>query len=291
MTKKTILVDFSAIGHKASAMVIKDKSEVDVEDILKPIHKLLIRSINIAGDIEEIILAIDSSSNWRYTYFPNYKAKRTKTRKESNFDWKSYYKAIDTIVEEYKTNSTMKVIKVDKAEADDVIAVLTKYKLHNNTDKTVSIISSDKDYFQLYHRYPNQVTQFSPASSSWINYEEENLSIVEHILRGDYADGIPNILTDDDVYIKEGKKSKALASTNPKVKAWLNMSYSELMNHFLKTNLEEESIRNNFKRNVRLIDMNAIPKTIQDSIIETYQRTETGDSRLYRKWLFNNKLL
>lgn len=64
---------------------------------------------------EETIIAVDSGT-WRKDFFPQYKYKRNKTRKEDNLDWKEIHGYFDNIKNELKEFFPYKVIEVDKCE-------------------------------------------------------------------------------------------------------------------------------------------------------------------------------
>jgi 5'-3' exonuclease len=99
----------------------------------------------------EVIIACDNKKYWRRDVFPYYKAHRKKARESSGHDWGSIFEVLNKIRDELKNHSPYKVLDIDTAEADDVIAVLaTKYSA---TEK-VMILSSDKDFAQL-QKFPN----------------------------------------------------------------------------------------------------------------------------------------
>ena len=99
----------------------------------------------------EVIIACDNKKYWRRDIFPHYKASRKKIREASGHDWATIFECLSKIKQELKDYSPYKVIDVDTAEADDIIAVLTmKY----SATQKVMILSSDKDFAQL-QKYPN----------------------------------------------------------------------------------------------------------------------------------------
>ena len=81
-------------------------------------------------------------------------------------------------------------------EADDIIAILTQHAYILAPDEKILIVSGDKDFQQL-QRYEN-VTQYSPNVNKFIEPDGGAESFLkEHILKGDKADGIPNVLSND----------------------------------------------------------------------------------------------
>ena len=87
--------------------------------------------------------------------------------------------------------------------------------------------------------------------------ENPSIYIKEHILKGDRSDGIPNVLSDDNVFI-EGRRQRPL--TKKKIEAWLN--------EMVMTFTEEE--QKNYDRNRQLIDLSLIPPAIQAKIYNEY---------------------
>lgn len=108
-----------------------------------------------------VIVAIDGRGNWRRDVDPAYKANRKDLREKSEIDWYHWYRKFDEMVEKLKASTPFHYIRIDKLEADDIIAVGVK---HFNTVPCI-IISSDSDFEQLY-AYDN-VKIFSPVSKKY----------------------------------------------------------------------------------------------------------------------------
>ena len=107
------------------------------------------------ADYGEIVLCTDASNTWRRDYFPQYKANRKKTRDASDMDWKKLFDTLQVVKEEIRDNFPYRYMYVETAEADDIIAILTKH-----AKEDVLIVSGDKDFQQL-HKY-DYVTQCIP---------------------------------------------------------------------------------------------------------------------------------
>ena len=90
----------------------------------------------------ELVLCNDDKEYWRRDYFPNYKANRKKDRASSPYDWDKIFTCLNMVRDELKENFPYVSMKIDGAEADDIIAVL----LFNRADKENIIVSSDKDF-------------------------------------------------------------------------------------------------------------------------------------------------
>ena len=98
------------------------------------------------------------------------------------------------------------------------------------------------------------------------------------IIRGDKSDGIPNILTNDDVFVTGGRQKPI---TETKIINWMNQSPEEFCN--------DEMLRN-FKRNEMLIDLNLIPETLKRSILDTYENTKGHSRQVFMNYMITNRL-
>ena len=95
-----------------------------------------------------------------------------------------------------------KVLEVDNAEADDIIAsVVFHVASEPKNYEKVLILSSDKDFIQL-QKY-NFVSQYSPMQKKFVNGLDPTTYIKEHILKGDRGDGVPNFLSPDNTFVDE----------------------------------------------------------------------------------------
>ena len=141
------------------------------------------------------------------------------------------------------------------------------------------IISSDKDFIQLLS-LPH-VSQYDPKTESEKKLEvtpEEYL--LEHILGGDRADGIPNILSPDDFFLHtDGVRQKSITK-----------KYKEEFVGRLKAKTLTQDEINNFKRNSKLINLNEIPKEIKVAILEQYTNYEIkGNHKTLLNYFIDNK--
>ena len=220
----------------------------------------------------EIIIACDRNY-WRRDYFPHYKAGRKKARAASGHDWSSIFESLNKIREELKESSPYKVMDVDGAEADDIIGTLVqKY----SASEKIMILSSDKDFAQL-QRYPN-VEQFSPILKKYIKEPFPLVQLKQLIIRGDKGDGIPNILSSDDVFVVGGRQKPI---TESKIIKWINQEPKEFCN--------EEMMRN-FNRNELMIDLTKVPITLKEKILNTYDNSKGKTKQEFMNYMIANRL-
>ena len=221
----------------------------------------------------EVIIACDNKKYWRRDIFPHYKASRKKIREASGHDWAAIFDCLSKIKQELKDYSPYKVIDVDTAEADDIIAVLAmKY----SATQKVMILSSDKDFAQL-QKYPN-VDQYSPILKKHIKEPLPAAQLKQLIIRGDKGDGIPNILSADDCFVTATRQKPI---TEVKIIKWMNQQPAEFCN---------EDMLRNYSRNEMLIDLTKIPESLQQTILDTYESTKAKPKQEFMNYLITNRL-
>jgi 5'-3' exonuclease len=192
-----IIVDYNAI---AIAGVITQKMQID-EHLIRHMILNTIRMYNkkFRDEYGEMVIACDHAS-WRKEVFPQYKASRKKGREESSLDWNEIFRIINQVREEIRDNMPYKVIHVERCEADDIIGTLVYDTQEFGRHQKVIIISADKDFIQL-HKF-NNVRQYSPMQKKFVENENPRLYAFEHILKGDSGDGVPNVLSEDNVFVE-----------------------------------------------------------------------------------------
>jgi 5'-3' exonuclease len=212
----------------------------------------------------ELVLCYDSKRYWRREFFPYYKGTRKKDREKSSFNWGQIFEVLNEIRDEIREHMPYTVMEVDGAEADDIISVMTKQIAHKNIRlqkdmqpaEKVLILSGDKDFIQL-QKYP-WLKQYNPVMKKFVSGMNPKQYIIEHVLKGDKSDGIPNYLSPDDTFI-EGKRQRPLIKkTLDKI---VNLSPEQFCN------AEQMEY---YKRNLTLIDFSYIPVEVEEKIIESY---------------------
>tara|TARA_Y100000296_G_C5156964_1_gene249644 strand:+ start:124 stop:960 length:837 start_codon:yes stop_codon:yes gene_type:complete len=239
-------------------------SDITDEDLIR--HMVLntyrIYTSKFKNKYGEVVICHDSPDCWRKEVFPQYKHSRRKNQKKSQHDWNAIFSCILKIREEIETIFPWKNVSVPHTEADDIIAILTKQFYHQ---EPIVIVSNDKDFQQL-QRYEN-VKQYSPLKKSFLKCDNPEKFLIEHIIKGDASDGIPNILSDDNVFVEENKRQKPCGDK----KASLIME-----------NLNEWNTSDNWKRNQTLVDLNQIPSHTEQEILKAYNLcTPTTDGKIF----------
>ena len=267
-----ILVDANQIA--ISHLMVRQKIEngINIDSIRRSIIRVLARINKQFGpEYGKMVLCYDDKSYWRSQVFPYYKKNRKQERETSKYDWDMVFSVLNKIRDEIRRNLPYYVIQVQGAEADDVIAALTRK--HHLREK-ILILSADKDFIQL-QRHDN-VKQYDPIRNRWIENEDPVQYLQEHIIRGDRSDGIPNILTCDDAIVN-GKAQKKMSKL--KIASLASMKPEDFTNYI--------RLRN-WKRNSELIDFAKIPRPIVENIIMTYNKYRAKQSIDLQYFIDNN---
>lgn len=260
-----ILIDYNGI---AIGTIVMEKLAVD-ENLIRHVILNRIRMFRkkFYQQYGEVVIVADSKKNWRYDAFPQYKFKRKDARKESSIDWQEVFRITNLVLEELDQNFPYKVLKVDKCEADDIIATICENTQEFGNYEPVMIVSSDKDFVQL-QRFEN-VKQYSVALKKFYTESNPRKQLQELILKGDQADGIPNVLSADNVF------TDGIRQTPLRQKA-----IDQLLED--PHSLGEEVYRN-YLRNKKIIDLSETPSHLKQEIINIF---ESQDKRLNKNKVF-----
>jgi 5'-3' exonuclease len=129
------------------------------------------------------IFALDCArcNIWRYPLFPEYKENRDITRKDDVFILENIFRhTYNNILPQFCEKNGSTLIKVDHAEADDIIAVSTKYCISHIPDIHIVIIANDHDYLQLLGNKNNTKTKKEKeALDFFLNLINANDSVSE----------------------------------------------------------------------------------------------------------------
>lgn len=275
-----IIVDLSQVMVSNIMVQLGNHTNASIEENM--VRHMVLNSLRsykqkFGNEYGEFVIACDSTNYWRKQLFPYYKANRKKNIENSEINWKQIFECLNKIRSELKENFPYRVIEVETAEADDVIATLIlKFGSENNqANEPILILSGDKDFIQL-HTYKN-VKQYDPVRKKWITHYDPNLFLKEHILKGDSGDGIPNILSADNCFVI-GDRQKPL--TSKRIEKYLNSDPSEY----------DELINRNYQRNLQLINLKLIPNEVKDKILNEYENQSNKTRSKLMNYFISNKL-
>lgn len=266
-----ILVDFNQVMLASLFASIGNHHNIDIDENL--IRHMFLNSLRsnrkkFSSEFGEIVICADGKDSWRKQVFPYYKANRRKSREESELDWNELFRIINTIRDELKEFFPYKVIHIDHCEADDIIGVIVhEYGTELNIgSEPMLILSGDKDYIQL-HAYAN-VKQYDPVRKRWIQNSDPDKYLIEHVIKGDTGDGVPNILSEDNC-LAVGSRQKPMTAKRLE-------QYSKGTD-----TMDAETIRR-FHRNKMVIDLSSIPEMYKGKILEEFgKEKEVGRSELF----------
>tara|TARA_B100000282_G_scaffold96215_1_gene67765 strand:+ start:1541 stop:2386 length:846 start_codon:yes stop_codon:yes gene_type:complete len=272
-------------------MIIVDLTQVLIASLMastrggqEPISEDLVRHIALKSlamyrkkyknKYGELVLADDSYNVWRKDVFPYYKANRKKTRDKDTKDWNQIFDCISVIREELKYNFPYKYIYISKCEADDIIGTLCEK--YGDTEN-IMIISGDKDFQQL-QRY-SKVRQFSPITKKDIKLTQEQALeyLNDHIISGDTGDGVPNCLSQDNVFVSGLRQRPLSKKKRDTIKDPLVMNDSE--------------VDRNLSRNRSLIDLSYIPSKYKEQILQEFDNVVVAPRGGLLTYFINNRLM
>ena len=262
-----ILVDMNQVTLSNLMVQIGSRKEVE-PDLVRHMVLNSLRSYRskFTAEFGELVLCYDNKTNWRRDIFPNYKYSRRKDRKNSKLNWNSIFDTLHLIRDELIEHFPYKVLQVENAEADDIIAsVVFHVASEPKNYEKVLILSGDKDFIQLQKH--NFVTQYSPIQKKFMNGENPTTYIKTHILQGDRSDGVPNFLSPDNTFVDELRQKPI---SKRKLETWIDLEPEDFCN---------ENMMRNYHRNRTLIDLDYIPKEIVDLCIKTFIDAEHKDRK------------
>jgi len=228
---------------------------------------------NFKAEYGEVVLCCDNRKYWRKEFFPFYKAGRKKSREKSDLDWHLIFDILAKLKQELRETFPYKVIDVEGAEADDIIGTLVPIYAR---DQKILILSSDGDFLQL-QQYGSNVKQYNPSLKKYIKSVDPILELKEKIIRGDKGDGIPNMFSPSDCFVRDLRQK-------PVTKGMLDKYLTESVENYNETD------KINFARNSTLIDLTKIPVEIKEKIINTYNDTKPASRQKLLNYFIEHKL-
>jgi len=237
-SKSNLVVDLSNLAWISRYSLVKN-NELTKELILHGIISLIkVTAINYR--VDGILVACDSRTNWRKDIYPEYKGNRDKEKDEYFID---VVDAIQLAEEFFNTCTNIPAIKVDNAEADDIIAIAAK----TSKQKTV-ILSSDKDFIQL---LDNKTRLYSPTQKCERKTNDKYFHLFEKCIRGDHGDNIHS--------------AYPRVRTKRLQEVWGDkLKMANLMEE--KRKIDGKKVGDFYEFNKKLIDLDQIPQDIQHSI-------------------------
>lgn len=286
-----ILVDYSQVSLAAILTFQRELkgTESEVKNLIRHVTLSTLKSYKkkYGGEYGELVICCDGRKYWRKEAFAHYKASRKKNRDASDLDWKLIFDTLTEMREDIATHFPWRVIHVDRAEADDVIACMSKWLQTNQLKveglmedpQKVLVLSSDKDFKQL-QVYDN-IKQWSPMQKKYVTATKSELKawMIEHIVKGDAGDGVPNILSPDDIFLQEGVRQKPISAK--RLEEFVTLGFDACRN---------DDERRNWHRNSTLVAFEHIPEDVNESIVNTYLNNKPrGDKMAVMNYLIQHR--
>lgn len=285
-----ILVDYSQVALAAILTFQRELKgdEAEVKNLIRHVTLSTIKSYKkkYGGEYGELVICCDGRKYWRKDAFAQYKASRKKSRDASDLDWKLIFDTLSEMRNDIAEHFPWRVVHVERAEADDVIATMTKWVQTNELvqeglmedPQKVLILSSDKDFKQL--QLVGNVKQWSPMQKKYVTATKQEIQhfMIEHIVKGDAGDGVPNILSADTVFV-DGVRQKPVSQKR------LDEFYEK---GFDACRTEDE--KRNWHRNATLVDFSYIPEDVKTDIVNTYLNNKPkGDKMAVMQYLIQHR--
>jgi 5'-3' exonuclease len=196
---------------------------------------------------ENVVFAKDCLRDhiWRYSFFSNYKKSRDERLLTFNGDIFKY--CYNSLIPKLEEKYGVQSCEHSHAEADDIIAVFTRYIHATYPELKVVIVTNDNDYLQLIDDYTMIVNMKNIDLKSRLS-QDPMMYLRTKIILGDKSDNIPC------VFPKCGEKKAQQLAEN-----------EELLQEKLNSNSE---YKERYELNTLLIDMRYIPDSIQEEILE-----------------------
>ena len=227
--------------NKFDWFTIKEFADMYKKMYLKAIIDL------VGNDIfksSQLIFCMDAPQEtlWRHELSSQcYKGNRVDLTEKHNYKPTFKYTYDVLIPELIKNYKNIHSILIPKMEADDLIALATRYIRYKRPNHMIYLVSGDNDFLQL--GYDNlYIADYKKKEMIHLTTTEAKEALRQKIVTGDCSDNIPSIFPSD---LKNNKLKKAVKESK------------EEMKQFLKDNIEAKKL---YEHNKKLISFKYIPK-------------------------------
>ena len=122
-----IIIDFNQVMISNLMMQLGNHTNIPIDEGL--FRHMVLNSLRsyrqqFGNKFGDMVIACDDKNYWRKQHFPYYKANRKKTRDASEINWTHVFEVFNKIKSELREFFPYRVIQIESAEADDIIATL-----------------------------------------------------------------------------------------------------------------------------------------------------------------------
>ena len=244
-----IPIDFSNMTMIAFHSALKH-AEPTFENVRRRVIKELQHIKTLQNKYGKIIICCDGRKPyWRSKVNKFYKMNRTPSQYSSEFG-----NITHQLRKEFRKYLPYPLIKIPHIEADDIIAMIVK-----KLKPPHLIYSNDSDFYQLLDK-DNDIIQFTRSDGpKMLTKIEAQDSLNEKIVTGDRSDGICNIRSDENTFMKDYKRQTPIRKKD--------------IGKLIKEAPNDPNLKRRYKQNRAIIDFNYIPKKIRIKIRDAYMKS------------------
>jgi 5'-3' exonuclease len=194
-----------------------------------------------------------SETLWRHEFAECYKGNRMDLSEKYNFKPTFKYTYDELIPKLIKENKNIHSMLIPRMEADDLIALATKFIKYKRTSKITYIISGDNDFLQLGHD-KLYIADYKKDNLIHLNKDEAREALRQKIVSGDCSDNIPSIFKDQKISNKIKKEVKENKDEMKKFLAENSMANSQ------------------YNKNKKMISFKYIPKHFRKAVYQQIKK-------------------
>jgi hypothetical protein len=267
---------------------IKVSSSEEVENILRHmiINSFTTTQKKFRKDYGSMVIGLDGMKNFRKEIHPEYKIHRKKNRENDGMPWHIIFNCMDIIREEAKMYFPWKVVWSDRAETDDVMAVLVEEVANKNMiqigvieePEPVLLDTRDHDMYQL-QKYSN-VKQWSSVDRKFIRPDKPPKEYLrDMIIGGCKGDGVDNVFSPLGSYANGVRQKACIASrVAPIIKHANIFDYND-----------DPEIVKRIRQNYQLVCFDGIPLDVREDILESWNTRKKNSKMTMMKYLNEKK--
>ncbi len=229
---------------KTNKIFIEKYEKMYLDSIIKLIKKKV-------WDKSQILFCMDSpkADLWRTQIHCDYKGDRVDLSLKHDFKPTFEYTYSTMIPNFIKTYPNIKSLRVEKMEADDLIAIISMQLNNSHPDRPVYLVSGDEDFLQL-GRDKLTFVNYKVKKPFVLTEEEAAKALHDKFINGDVSDCIPSIFPKG----KKIKKKEILES-------------EEKLREYLDSNPDAKK---QYEFNKKMIEFKNIPKLYVNKVTKLF---------------------
>jgi hypothetical protein len=245
-----ILIDLSQVAYALAYYLPQPLAERDFRQaILLKIAQVRGRLMKDYG--KTTILCCDGATPyWRHDVFPLYKMGRHRQKGREHREAAS--RLLKQFIPEFAEAFPFRTICIPHIEADDIIATVAISAVHPTV-----IVSRDTDFVQLESN--RHVRRFHPFDLyMYERSESPEDELLTKVIRGDTTDCIPNVLSEDHVFVSQGTRQKTMTAKR----------FETIRDTLVASGWEAlpRELHRQYQRNEALISADRIPEWVREAI-------------------------